>query len=441
MKLSRLARLISKHRPPKVLGLIFARLALPLALRIESASLAAMAIRLGMYGIYPSREDDVRKPVLILYPKLGGIEDFRASVTESRSLWFKPVIVPDIFWGMIGLHFGYRSNTVQSLPDLEEFLSRVLSDLRERMDIAGFVTQNLDYRPMPQIATACHENGIPFILSYKECLRTKNQRPFWEQDFRVLYSGLPVSAISVYSQIEREALISSLDCDGRIVRVIGNPRMDSQHLARTEAGSLGNDVVLFAIDSLAGVHSPFGLANTIGPSWNLEATLIEKWFLQIARLNPDFDFKIKVKIGQTESQFFRRFSEKLPGNVQVVTGGLGTDLIANARAVVAFNSTTIFEAIARGAHVFVPDMVKMVGGDVSDWVLDLGESVGYFHSFDTLNKILTSSLSVENANCLDLSNGRDDVLEKYMGNSDGRSGDRGLDFLLLALDKQEHLFA
>jgi hypothetical protein len=120
-----------------------------------------------------------------------------------------------------------------------------------------------------------------------------------------------------------------------------------------------------------------------------------------------------------------RLPAELPANVDVVTGGVATDLLARASVAVAFNSTVILEAIAAGVPVVVPAFAE--ARDTPAWRYALAAAVTEVDAGDALvDAILAAASPLPRE---ELTAPMRDVLTRYVGDADGRAGDRAFAFL------------
>jgi hypothetical protein len=190
-------------------------------------------------------------------------------------------------------------------------------------------------------------------------------------------------------------------------------------------------VVLFSIDVQAGTWTPFDRRLATGaPRWERLAALTEAAFVEAARHDPDRSYRIKAKIGREDQQVSRLPSD-LPANLEIVTGGLATELIGSAAAVVGFNSTVLLEAVAAGVPAVVPRYAEASEPGAADWMFALGGAVTFVDDPAELHRAITSAVTQGSSSTL----GPEAVavLERYVGNADGRSGERAWRFLSEAM--------
>lgn len=382
-------------------------------------------------------------PLVILIPKLGGEEDFLATIGSRNEHPFFAVKWPRTLIAQLFKAFVIDSSTnlqrnsyarlttreeAQSIA-YEDFLSSVFEELGKRRKVSAFVTANVAYVGQREIARASRRQGIPFLILHKECVKSEGQRQLFEEFYREYFGEFAGSAIAVYNHEEKISLETCLQVSSDLVVVTGCPRVDILHDTRLGTASLGSKVVLFSIDDRVGVLSPLDTFHyREWPNWALMAGDVEAWFISLARSHPDLEFTLKVKLG-TERQVEKRLSGPLPSNLSIIFGGSGTEIVQGARAIVAFNSTVIPEGLARGVPVFVPDATAWFGPEVARWSHDYGDAVLSFPDEKSFDNMMSTCLGQSRHAAEALTPSAAQKLRAYVGNDDGLAASRALAFI------------
>ncbi len=387
---------------------------------------------------------------LLVLDKAGGTEDVLAAaagrIPPGRRVLalsrldvrrvFKALTGPDVFTTLTDS--DYRPDH----PDVEEgkqryraFLVDVLRHYRRFTGVSAITTANVRFRSERELAAACSEVGIAFVPLHKESISTPAQRSWNTRGLAELSGTFGGRAIAVYNAEERDGFITSGFAPSDAVHVVGCPRIDVLHRLReqraTAMAPATAPVVLFSIDVQAGTWTPFDRRLATGaPRWEHLATLTEAAFVEAARHDPDRSYRIKVKIGR-EDQQVARLPRDLPANLEIVTGGLATELIGSAAAIVGFNSTVLLEAVAAGVPAVVPRYAEASELGAADWMFALGGAVTLVDDPTELHRAITSAVTQGSSSTL----GPEAVavLERYVGNADGRSGERAWRFLSEAM--------
>jgi len=215
------------------------------------------------------------------------------------------------------------------------------------------------------------------------------------------------------------------------------PRLDYAHKYRSKKDSQNNrGITYFLIDRVA------GLSNHVDENGNITSMrYVDKdgkvlyWDELIRTVNNaildfafnhkelNFFFKGKGKYVAYKDQFNNNF----PANVKIVEGATGHKLLNKSSVIISFNSTIIFEALAAGIPVIVPMIFSSEPVEMRKHVLDLNKAVYYAHSVEELEDLIIK-LHTSKPSAF-LSSESIQVLNRYMGNSDGKSSKRLRHFL------------
>ena len=378
---------------------------------------------------------------LLMLPKVGGVEDLVATLAGRGDVGLEVVTLPRREIKRVFAHFC--GHIVPPLGDVDyerddpatddakrnyrAFLCAVVGHYARSMRLAGVVTANVAYFAERELAGACEEVGVPFLALHKESIRTAAQRERFTRAYREHVGAFTGRAVAVYNEDERASMVAGRVVAPERVQVVGCPRVDVLHVHRETAtardDATRDTIVLFAIDPVAGTWSPLTDAGP-APRWDALAAATERAVIALARAHPERRVVIKVKLGR-EGAVAARLPAALPDNVAVVTGGVATDLLARASVAVAFNSTVILEAIAAGVPVVVPAFAE--ASDTPAWRYELGDAVTEVRSEDALADAILATAAPRPLEALTAP--MRDALTRYVGDADGRAGDRAFAFL------------
>ena len=142
-----------------------------------------------------------------------------------------------------------------------------------------------------------------------------------------------------------------------------------------------------------------------------------KFLLEYAKKNPDIKLILKGKTG-THNDLLK--SNYLSKNCIFINGGTGEKFLKDAKVVVAFNSTIVFETIAANRNLIIPNFnnenIKM-----KDLVYKINDSHYFVNSKNQFFKKINFYFNSKYKN-RKLSVKEKKVLEYYLGNIDGKSG-------------------
>lgn len=381
---------------------------------------------------------------LAILHKVGGTEDVLAAF-EARGrvdiglLKFQRDDAKPVFHEFLGEALGdfdYRPHDATLDTDKQAyrtFVGQVIRHYCRLLGVRAFVAASMGYFAEREFAAACEALDIPFLALHKESIRTSAQRPLYERGLSDNVGPFTGRAIAVYNDDERTSQLRSGVVDPDRIAVVGCPRADVHHVRR-RAGAPSTDrrVTYFAIDPLAGTRT-FGPDADSGhtpsmPRWDQTASNTERALVAWARANPDVAIDVKVKLGRSRQVRKRFEGHTLPRNVAVHQKGVGTDFIHRAHVVVGLNSTVLLEALAAGRHVIVPRFGETASPDVDGFLFALDGTATEVFTEAEFAEALSSALASPLRT--DLDDTTREVLDRYLGNPDGRASDRAHRWIL-----------
>ena len=126
--------------------------------------------------------------------------------------------------------------------------------------------------------------------------------------------------------------------------------------------------------------------------------------------------------------------EKL-NNIKIFTNGNGLSLLKNSSIVISHRSTTLFEGIARGIPVIIPNLGECKIQKYKPYIFEFSSpdrDLITVNNSEQLIKNLNYFLNKDPKVEINLSKSKKKILEKWMGNSDGKSSKR-----LISIMKKE----
>jgi len=407
---------------------------------------------------------------LLVLPKTGGTEDAVATLSGRGDVGLGLATLPraelkEAFRSLIGPGHELLRDVDHRPGDAafddakaryRDFLAPVMARLRDECGLAGVLGANVTYYAERELAGACEDIGLPFLVLHKESIRSPRQREAFTRAYRERTGPFTGRAVATYNTAERDSQVT-----GGVVAdatVVGCPRIDELHawrLGHQDPAAATGPVVLFAIDPRAGTWTPYDGEEDLGaPRWERLARDTEAAFVDLARRHPAHPFVIKAKVGHGERLQARLDTDLpggLPGNVRVLTSGTATDLIVRAAVIVAFNSTVVAEGLAAGVPVVVPAYGEAAEPDAQPWIHPLGDAVNRVTSPDDLATVVLAAQGARagragraaraggsgpdsgpdsgpgsgpGAPGGSLTRSARDTLDALVGNSDGRAADR-----------------
>jgi len=153
----------------------------------------------------------------------------------------------------------------------------------------------------------------------------------------------------VYTESQKKILIKSKIAHKNQVIVNGTPRSDYAFRLRKIAPK--EKIIVFYLIEYD--LSSSGLLGRKTKNWYKLYNQTLRYLFEFAKNNPDIQIILKGKTGVHNKE--QPNLKTLPRNCRFIDGGSGHFLLKNASVVIAFNSATVFEAIASNRNLIIPN--------------------------------------------------------------------------------------
>lgn len=392
-----------------------------------------------------------KKRKLLVLPKSGGPEDLYVSLdaveADDIEVWTMArryvTVVFDAFLPNSVTDYAYvtpDANVENAKARYRDFLKAVWRYYGRWRRISGVVGFSIFYSAERELAVAVQEQGIPFLVLYKEGVRSLAQQKRDEKVYRFRMGGTG-RAISVYNQEGKNTIVQSGFAREDQVVVTGCPRIDPLHASRRNGGQATEPglVVFYSISLIAGLPwtGEEWWGDAIDPPapqpfyWEELSRSTHLALVELARKRPDLRVLIKVKVGVENEAFVDSvLPSDLPRNVRVQKRGVGDILAERASVIVGLNSTAVFSGIATGKPVVVPRFKEALLPGAEHCIFEFGDAVSWAHSPEELILLVEDFADRAKPANSELPLEKKRVLEKYVGNADGRAGERMGAFIL-----------
>ncbi|MDO8470761.1 MAG: hypothetical protein Q7S63_02170 [bacterium] len=432
-------------RPLYFLAFIGARVRSPF---LVAVSWYLLTVRTRTYGTSKNKRR------LLALPKSGGPEDLYASLETMEDcnieVWtLVRKAVGEVMYAFLpqSITTDYVYASSDSKVELakkryRDFLKAIWRYYGAWKRISAVIGFSIFYSSEREFAVAVEELGTPFIILFKEGAKSvaEHKRDEKIYQFRLGSTG---RAISVYNQEERDVIVHSGFAREDQVVITGCPRIDSLHALR-RSGNKGAEqglVVFFSFSPAIGVGLPWvedeWWGNALSPpvpkpfTWEELGRSTHLALVELARKRPDLQVIIKVKVGKENEDFIDAvLPSSLPSNLKVIKRGLGESLVPRASVIVGFNSTAVLSAIAAGKPVIVPRFGEALLPGAEHCMFEYGEAVSWAHSQEELVRLVEDAATNPKKPATDLSPASKRALERYVGNPDGKAGERMAAFIL-----------
>jgi hypothetical protein len=424
-----------------VWGLLYAMS--KIAYKNKWALITALVMRFTLVPLPDVRHNSAAKKKIIVLNKIGGTDDIIAAYRDSDSAvafyLLRRNLINSIFNHFLKgkvQHYNYLSDD----PEIEankkayqNYIRKVLFYLNKIWPYSAIISFNVAYASERELATAMTELKIPFIVCHKECVKTEIKHFIYTKAYRERLGPYSGYHICVYNDEEKESMLRADFASPNQISVVGAPRVDFSHELRMQANNhdVNNTILFYTIFDQAGLPYQdkkwaFGEDNDVyGNSpfdWHELVQKTNDALLEFAWENPDVQVIFKAKQGN-EKKSEPLLVGNLPNNVNFIAGGIGHKLLKKAKVVVAFNSASLIESIAAGKNVVVPMFGMENVPNANKYIYQLGDAVTQAPTPEQfklalhllIEKPLPSKKLTEEAR---------QVLDRYVGNSDGMAGKR-----------------
>jgi hypothetical protein len=332
------------------------------------------------------------------------------------------------------------------------FLTRFWRAFDPHRHIVAVVTGNFGYYAERELAAALETLGVPLIVLHKENPAwSPGNQSFWEWVYRERRGPFKGRRILVYSPIERDLQLRAGVVDANRIEVVGMPRLDEVHLWRkANVGLIPKPTVLFASflpevgmpllgmdDSQRGENT--GGREDASRSFSLGTLCARahRAVVDLAASCPEITVLVKTKGRPRDLNALPGLlgvSGQLPSNLRVVHGGSPLPLIAQAAVVGGLHSTLLLEALAAGRPVVVPWFAEVLNPLISPYVFDLGLEVVRASSPEEFTERLKELALTRTPVPKSLRPETSKVLREWLGNDDGRAGERAAEAILRVIE-------
>jgi hypothetical protein len=327
------------------------------------------------------------KKTAIIFYKSNGISDIESSFNNNKSknriLLLERMYLREINYfflkknNFFNFFNFYKSSIKQHIKSKKNqkydiFLTKIISWLNFFLGNFYFVSFNFAYPEEFYLRDVCLKKKIPYLILYKESIRTKgNYNLTFGKTYKdTLDFNKNIFKIAVYNNDTCRELIKNNIFKKNQINITGMPR--SLTSLKKKKNIKKENITFFLISKLAGIPQDKKLLpNTIKNfNWEDVNQKIISTFNKISRRFPHINFIIKSKAG-IDKKIVKKIKESLISpNIKFYIGGAGHLLIQSSFIVIAFNSTTVFEAILNKKKVIVPYFKKYRKKIYKDYIHD-----------------------------------------------------------------------
>ena len=377
-----------------------------------------------------SKKKILRK--VLIFPKSGGNEDLIESFKNKRNNNIVFFWLPRKFLKGIHSYYFRDSHVIDYFTKIKssdqiykknlyvKSLTKIFYSSNKFLNFDAFISFNIFYYAEKYLDEVCINLNKKFIVLHKESTFT----PIEEKDATKIYEKNNdksiASKISVYSKSQKNILIKSKIASKKQIIVNGCPRSDYSFKLR-KIKPQNNIIVFYLIEKKRSQNLVLKKSRF---NWNNLYYQTLKFILEYAKNNPDIKLILKGKTGVHNELLKSNFLTK---NCIFINGGTGEKFLRDAKVIIAFNSTIVFEAIASNRNVIIPNFNRE-NIKKRELVYKINNKNYFVNSKSQFFKKINFYLDSNHKN-RNLSNKEKKILDYYLGNADGKSGKRLEKFL------------
>ena len=309
----------------------------------------------------------------------------------------------------------------------------------------GIISGAYYYVEQRELARACNNLKIDFFVLHKESITTAISREARNIVFKNKSGAFTGTALSTYNNDEMSTLQKIDKNKNCLLRVTGSPRLDKL-FRECDSYPRDIDVIFFWF----GIHTylPSFKGELLwseikkngfytGEPWDWSG-LQKEYFNAICKLansNSKLKIYLKAKQGFGLNKKQINILSNIP-NIKIITKGSAENILLRAKIIVGFNSTVLFEGLAAKCKVITPRFNEASLGLKSKELgtLQINDSIyEALSAKQMIQKIDNLLVNYDKENNL-LTDNAKELLQHYLGNSDGKSSIR-VARLIRELDK------
>lgn len=408
---------------------------LNLSLKANFYTLSAFILWLNIHKLKKIKHKKNNLKRILYFSKSGGNHDLIEAFRNYKNSHKNNIIlywIPRSYIKKIYLHYfkkNYKKDYFTKLTSSDEILKKdlyishcilIFKVLNKFIKLDGLISFNIFYFAEKYLEELSLKLNLKFIVLHKESALSPKEEKYFTIGYKKYNDKSLATKISVYSESQKKVLIKSKIATKNQIVVNGCARSDYAFKLRSLKPE-ENNIVYFLIEKNRFSTTKFQKKMNITKSnWVTLHNQTLNYLIEYAKTHPQIEVILKGKTGVHSQNEFK--NQILPKNIKYIYGGTGEKLLKHSKIVIGFNSTIVFEAIASNRNVIIPN-----------FNLENTRKKGLVHQI--YNKKNLTSSKKDFFKKLDLylkSKYRNKplapkdklTLNYYLGNTDGKSGQR-----------------
>ncbi len=408
-----------------------------LSCKINSPYLSAISWNISLFLLNFKNNKNSKKKVLVLYKSYGAndIELLKKNKKNDFNFFYFPrkniKIIFNNFFNKIKHDLNddkYHSQDKlvnETKSKYRNFLKKTFEVFNSKHNFLSVISFNFRYTSEKELHSVCKLLNIKFIVCQKESLHYNDNNAITKLYIETNSKNGEFKGhyFTVYTQKYKDVLVSASISRPENIFVVGMPRADFYF---TDLKPEKKHILYF----VPSWQPPKILEKEFSFDQKKYSESVTNVIFDFALKNPKETIICKFKISSNSDYFFENdIKKKKIKNIILKKGGSSENLIKDAKAVIGFQSSGLIEALILKKPVIIPYFDLNSSQKFKECTLRLDNIAHYAYNRESmllhLNKVCNNSISFSKNQIKKI----DDIIKHYIGNNDGKSSDKLLDFL------------
>ena len=410
---------------------------LVISCKINSPYLSAISWNISLFLLNFKNKNNSKKKVLILYKSYGSndIELLKKNKKNEFNFFYFPrkniKIIFNNFFNEIkhdlndDKYYSQDQLINETKTKYRNFLKKTVEIFNSKHNFLSIISFNFRYTSEKELHSVCKLLNIKFIVCQKESLHFNDDSAITKLYIETNSKNGEFKGdyLTVYTQKFKEVLVSASVSKPENIFVIGMPRADFyfSNLKKEKKH------ILYLVPSW---KPPKILEKEFSFDQKKYSESVTNLVFDFAVKNPKETIVVKLKMSTSADNFLENsIKEKKIKNIILKKGGTPENLIIDAKAVIGFQSSGLIEALILKKPIIIPYFNVNTSQKFKECTLRLEEIAHYAYNPDSmleyLNNVCNDKISFSETQVEKVRN----IINHYIGNNDGKSSDKLLDFL------------
>ena len=412
-----------------------------LGCKINSPSLVGAVLRIAIRKSVTILNDKNSDQSVIILDKSFGGYDVAAAFKKSQCP-YRIYIMQRRYLGTIFNHFfiNYLNEINESNYDFftraniekknyRHFLNLVFNNLKKNIKLRSIISFNIFYFRERELQFAAKDLDIKFVVHHKESIHWGHKNKTNIIHWKKYFTSMPISKVSVYNQYTKDHIVKANLVKKENIEVVGMPRTDDYFNLKKYNNK--KHVLFLMIENTASLpyYSEQWHENNFQKfDWKKLSLKVTKIVIDTAKKNKNIKFIFKTKANESINEIELVKNNNL-NNCEIIKGGPSKKLILNAKLIIAFNTTGIFEGLILKKNIISPRLNIYPKKNYDRYAPDLKNLVfepsNEIQMKNIIGQIIKNKLNIKINNVK-----RKKLLIKHFDSLSGNSGKRLNKFLI-----------